>query len=138
MVSKVPMQPRREREPLVAETVFHVTKSGDSVISVARWELFAGERPMGVNAEVLEEGVVSAVEVGSGESELLVLEPEPGVEDREPEIRASVGFLALDLSSFRRFLKGLLDTGGSGIVPDARFSRSSSEEAKRSSSKPFG
>ena len=84
------MQPRRLREPERGETVFQVTKSGDSVKSLARWLV---RRPilMGVNLSVEVEGVVSAVE-GSREEEE---EEEPGVEDPEGVSRCRVGLRGL-------------------------------------------
>ena len=93
-VSKVPMQPRNEREPLRGDTVFQVTKRGDSTMSLARWDV-RRPMPMGVNVSVELAGVVPAVE-GSREEED---DEEPGVEEplgERAERRAKVGFLALE------------------------------------------
>ena len=79
-VSNVPMQPRRLRVPVRGETVFHVTKRGDSTMSLARCEVWR-PMPIGVNVSVELAGVVSAVEGLREEDE----DEEPGVEEPEGE-----------------------------------------------------
>lgn len=78
--SNVPMQPRRLRVPVRGETVFHVTKRGDSTMSRVRCEVWR-PMPMGVNVSVELAGVVSAVEGLREEDE----DEEPGVEEPEGE-----------------------------------------------------
>ena len=88
------MQPRKEREPEREETVFQVTKRGDSTISLVRWDV---RRPMptGVNLSVELAGVVSVVEGSRDEAE----DEDPGVEvplGVWVERRLSVGLRSLD------------------------------------------
>jgi len=116
----VPMQPRREREELREETVFHVTNRGDSLMSEERWEV---RRPvsMGVNEELEDAGVVSVV-LGSRELEL----EEEGVEeplDERSERRWRVGFLRAVVKNFE---------GSSASSP------SSSSSSPSETSSPFG
>ncbi len=60
--SNVPMQPRRERDE-DDDTVFQVTKRGDSVMAdEERWEVRRGCRPMGTKEVEDEAGVVLAVD----------------------------------------------------------------------------
>ena len=90
-VSKVPMQPRRERdEDESEEMVFQVTKRGDSEIVDERCDVRRGCWPTGTNDCVEEEGVVAAV-LG------LRLEDEAGVEEREAERRSRTGMRGLEV-----------------------------------------
>lgn len=71
----MPTQPRRERDELREETVFHVTNNGDSVRSEDGLETWF-PLPIGENEELDDAGVVSVV-LGSRELEL----EDEGVED---------------------------------------------------------
>ena len=118
------MQPRRDRVPLRAETVFQVTKRGESVMGLGR------PMPMGVKVSVEEAGVVSVVE-GSREE---VEDEEPGVEEPDWERsdrRASVGLRGRGgLEVMGELLEGAASSGGGSL-------RSSSAEDS-SLSRPFG
>jgi hypothetical protein len=119
------MQPRREREPERGDTVFQVTKRGDSTMSLARWEVRC-PMPIGVNVSVELPGVVSAVEGSSEEEE--EEDEEPGVEEplgKWAARRARVGFLAF----------GEREVEGGSRSESAAGSASSAES---SSSRPLG
>lgn len=74
--SKVPMQPRRFRTPEFADTVFQVTKRGDSVMDSLRCDV-RRPIPMGVKDSSDDVGVVLAVE-GARDTE--EVEDDEGVE----------------------------------------------------------
>jgi len=125
-VSKVPMQPRREREEDESgEMVFHVTNKGDSEIALERCDVRRGCKPTGTNDDSDEAGVVAAV-LG----DRLVEDAEAGVElpdgedgGREAERRWRAGMRGPEL------VEGLFGVSAS--------SRSASAECSSSSS-PFG
>lgn len=80
------MQPRRERD-CEGETVFQVTKRGDSVIEdEERWDVRLGRKPMGTKELEDEAGVVLFVD-GAREEE----DEDAGDEVRDSDTRCKVG-----------------------------------------------
>ena len=136
--SKVPMQPRSDRWPVLGETVFQVTKRGDCS-SFLRWVVFfgSGDMPMGVNLEVLLEGVESGVFIDSELLPVLVPDDEDaGVEERLlPVRRARTGFVRFGPAAGSMGLA--LNGGRIGPSPTASISRVVSA-ANSSSSMPLG
>lgn len=116
------MQPRRERAWVEGETVFQVTKRGEEVIVLERWDVRRGDTPTGRKAGVLESGVV-VVEGGVREDEEVEGVDEPLVE--RPPRRCRTGMRGV------LPLLGLEDLAGSSGVD-------SSSSSERSSSRPLG
>lgn len=135
-VSKVPMQPRRERLPDDGETTFQVTKRGDSVRLERRCEERRGWTPMGRKEAELEDGVEAAVEGEREEEE----DAEAGVEEplllRELDSRWRVGLRGAGREEDKDALEG------SASDPDGGSSSSDMESGSSSfassSSRPFG
>jgi hypothetical protein len=127
--SKVPMQPRRERDEEVSLTRFQVTKRGDSEMADERWEVRRGCKPTGTK----DGGVLAAV---SGERLLEEAEELTEDEEREAVTRWSAGRRGCKVEDWFEgvnalFGEGMKDEGGSSSV-------SSFSSADSSSSRPLG